>query len=915
MFEKSRKNSVQQSALTRESLLFLAFLGLTVVMVWPWVTHLRDAVTDPGDPYFASYLLWWDFHQTFHHPLNLFHATIFFPYRYSLAFSEHHYGIALFCFPLFAIGLRPLTVHGIASLCGFAFSGYGAFRLARTLSRSNGAAWVTGIAFAFVPYRFGQLPHLVYLFSGWIPILLEALVLFIREPTRKRAAWLGAAFFMNALTSITWFVLTLIPLVLSAVFLLTRHAGWASATLWRRSLAALTLASIALIPFFLPYVRAAQLYGFVRNAQDALFYSASPIHWLVGSYLSKTWHSLNVGARAGEKELFPGLLPLLFTLAAIFLVKPLAQVAGANSRPLRIVLVCLDALVVICGIMVIIISGLGVGDFYLFAFHSTTPVILTLVLSFAVRVFIARPEFIKQLWQRIIKASLRSEHRPDGFWLGLIWAVMGFFGSLGMNFPFHRLLFEYIPLFRSMRVPARWAMICYLGLALITGLGARQLSDLLTRHWPRIRPLTVYVFIAAALLIEQRVAPLDLIHGAVDPDAVTIRLKQTPMRGGIVELPAVYGGMPNYLYVLRAADHARPLVTAMSGFLPPLEQEIESLTQNRPIPDEFIDLLESIPCSYLVVHNGFLGPADRFVLESFLARGITAGRLRFIRSYEGADLYAVTKTEANASSEAEPPFLIQPAGIGPVPDKEISLAAEGTSRNAIDDARFFVRMQYLDFLEREPDLDGLNYWAEAIQRCGSVTRCVEDQRVTVSAAFFAGKEFQETGFFLYRLYRATLGRAPSYAEFKTARAKLIDGANLEASKTAFIEDWVKGPQFLRLYSSQLTSAQFVDALLRTVRETSPTELSDRRQSFVDEVERSGSRAKLVRQIVDDETLVFAEYDRAFVLMQYFGYLNRDPDERGYAFWVEALNKQTRDAAREMVWIFITSKEYRSRFLR
>src|SRR6185436_2430424 len=115
--------SLQRRAGVRELLIFVAFIGLTLVMTWPWVTHLRDAASDPGDPYLISWMLWWDYHQTFHSPLNLFQANILYPYRYTLAFSEHHYGIALLCFPLFAIGLRPLTVTGIATLAGFAFSG------------------------------------------------------------------------------------------------------------------------------------------------------------------------------------------------------------------------------------------------------------------------------------------------------------------------------------------------------------------------------------------------------------------------------------------------------------------------------------------------------------------------------------------------------------------------------------------------------------------------------------------------------------------------------------------------------------------------------------------------------------------------------------------------------------------------
>lgn len=653
---------VMRRPTAREALVFIAFLGLTVGMTWPWVAHIRDAASDAGDPYLVSWILWWDFHQTFHSPLNLFHANIFFPYRYTLAFSEHHYGIALLCFPLFALGLRPLTVTGIATLIGFAFSGYGAFRLARTLTGSNGVAWVTGIVFAFIPYRFGQLPHLVYLFSGWIPLLLEAVVLYIREPTRKRATWLGIVFFMNAITSIHWFVLTLIPLGLSALLLLSRHGGWRNAALWRRAAVALGVASVALFPFLLPYARTAQLYGLVRNPQEALFYSASPIDWLVGEYRNKIWSRLNESIRVGEKALFPGLLPPLLALAAVFLVKPEQQDEGPK-RVSRKVLVLLDASAIICGILLITVSGYGffkvrLFGFYLFQTQDAAAVGGALILILLTRFLIAYPEIVKRPWQTNMFGSLRSERRSDAFWLGVLWAVIGFAGSLGMNFFFHRFLYEYVPLFRSIRVPARWAVVCYLGLALLAGLGAKQIKDLLIRHWPKIRPVPIYVVIALALLIEQRSAPLSLIHGAVDPDELTLWFKQTPMAGGIVELPTTTGKLDAYLYTLRAADHNRPLVTAVSGFETPISREIRELTHEEFVPDRFLDLLESIPCSYLVMHNDSMGSANQLAMEAVLARGIAAGRLRFIKRYETGDLYAVAKTEPNAISQGQPPFPI-----------------------------------------------------------------------------------------------------------------------------------------------------------------------------------------------------------------------------------------------------------------
>src|SRR4030095_6074940 len=235
--------------LVREVLIVLVFCAFTAVVTWPYVTRMRDAVTSTNDPYLVAWIMWWDYHQTLHDPLNLFQANIFYPYRYTLAFSEHCYGLSLPFFPLFALGLRPLTVHAVAMFFGFALSGYGAFRLARTLTRDEAVAWVAGIIFAFTPYRFNLMAQLVYQFSVWIPLLFEALVLFARRQSHRRAAWLGFAFFMSGLSSISWFLLSLVPLAALAAILLTRYRAWYERKFWQRGAVALGAASLALAPF------------------------------------------------------------------------------------------------------------------------------------------------------------------------------------------------------------------------------------------------------------------------------------------------------------------------------------------------------------------------------------------------------------------------------------------------------------------------------------------------------------------------------------------------------------------------------------------------------------------------------------------------------------------------------------------
>src|SRR6266576_2839084 len=219
----------------RELLIFLGFCLLTVLMTWPGILHLRDAVADKGDPYMIAWTLWWDFHQTFHNPLHLFDANVFYPYHYTLAFGENDYGIAMLFFPLFAIGLRPLTVHAIATFFGFVLSGYGSFRMPRTLTGDEKAAWLAGIIFAFIPYRFHLLSHLHYLFAGWLPLVCEALLLFAQKTTWKRATWLGIAFLMNALSCVSWFIMSLVPLGLTLLSLVLATKGlWRDRAFWLR---------------------------------------------------------------------------------------------------------------------------------------------------------------------------------------------------------------------------------------------------------------------------------------------------------------------------------------------------------------------------------------------------------------------------------------------------------------------------------------------------------------------------------------------------------------------------------------------------------------------------------------------------------------------------------------------------------
>ncbi len=259
-------------------------------------------------------------------------------------------------------------------------------------------------------------------------------------------------------------------------------------------------------------------------------------------------------------------------------------------------------------------------------------------------------------------------------------------------------------------------------------------------------------------------------------------------------------------------------------------------------------------------------------------------------------------------------------GLGSVTAATLTILDDDGDDNPIDESEFFVRQHYRDFLGRDPDEDGLEFWTHNIESCDEDAACRIIRRVDTSAAFFLSIEFQETGFFVHRLYEAAFDRAPTFAEYlpdlQTAREGVIIGepgalGRLEANKRAFASQFTNRPDFRALYD-HLNEMQYVDALYRNAGVT-PTE-GERTALIAGLLTNRETRASVLRKISEDEQFTSREFNRAFVRMQYFGYLRRDPDPPGFAFWLKKLEDNHGDfRAAEMVRAFLDSVEYRRRF--
>ena len=258
--------------------------------------------------------------------------------------------------------------------------------------------------------------------------------------------------------------------------------------------------------------------------------------------------------------------------------------------------------------------------------------------------------------------------------------------------------------------------------------------------------------------------------------------------------------------------------------------------------------------------------------------------------------------------------------------------------NPIDNTRIFIRQHYYDFLNRQPDQAGWDFWVGTIDSCNGDPGCIEVKRINASRAFFESIEFQETGYYVYRLNKISfstftkedgfVGPNPRMEQFfldqKRVGQNVIVGAPgwealLNQNKATFANEWVTRSRFQSEYPLSMTNEQFVDKLYLTAGVSDPATRDAMVNGLNNGTETRGSVVKTIalsNAVGGNQQLFF---NPAYVLMQYFGYLRRNPDDvpnhnnlDGFNFWVGQLNNGIKTPF-DMVNAFISSIEYRERF--
>ena len=289
--------------------------ALTVLVTWPQVLHLSTRIGAHDDPMFSIWRLAWVAHALSTDPAHLFDANIFHPATNTLTFSDAMMLEGALAAPLFWAGISPILIYNLLLLGGIAASGLAMFVLARHVFQASGPAMVSAAIFTMAPYRIEHFMHLELQWAMWIPLTLWAIHRTFETRAWRFALLTGVFLWLQVLSSIYYGAFLAIT---AAVFVLLMLAAEPRRVRALPLLAAGGLLALALaVPYALPYLRTSQVLG-ARETREVALYSASLGNYLASPPQSAFWGWTSARWGGVERNLFPGALAILLTLAAAF---------------------------------------------------------------------------------------------------------------------------------------------------------------------------------------------------------------------------------------------------------------------------------------------------------------------------------------------------------------------------------------------------------------------------------------------------------------------------------------------------------------------------------------------------------------------------------------------------------------------
>jgi hypothetical protein len=291
------------------------FACLAIATTYPLVlvlgTHLPS---DLGDPLLNAWTLAWDASRIPHGFAGLWDAPNFFPYRRTLAYSDHLLGIAVFTAPLQWLTHNPVLVHNVAFLASVIWSGSGMYVLTRSLTGRPAAALVAGVIYACLPFRVSHVSHLQWLMTGWLPLGLWALHRYFDTGKWRHLMASAVCFLLQGMTAMYFLYFALVPFGVVAVAEVARRQVPLS-RLARHLVPILLLLGATLAPIVRAYVVVSRENGLRRTREDIASHSADVADYVRAAPQMRLWSGL--GTTGAEHDLFPGAIALALACVGV----------------------------------------------------------------------------------------------------------------------------------------------------------------------------------------------------------------------------------------------------------------------------------------------------------------------------------------------------------------------------------------------------------------------------------------------------------------------------------------------------------------------------------------------------------------------------------------------------------------------
>jgi len=602
-----------------------AFALLSAAMTWPLVLHLSDNVpSDPYDPLHTVWLLDRNVYAAEGGFKEFGQANIFYPHSDAAYYGDIIPALSFLSWPVGRLAGSFVPAYNALFILSFFLCAWGMYALAYRLARSKPAAFLAGLIFAFCAYRFGHLAHLEILHFAWIPFCFLFLHRFFDSLSLRDLIPAALFYLLQVLSCAYYGQFAAFFFALFILFFVFQKRLWAEPRVWLKILPILAATAAVLVWYYLPYVRVHKTMLFSRPLWEVEAFSAQLQHFLSVPRESALWGRILGPLGGPETRLYPGLAAVGLTLAWWFgRSRPRAERSAPAAKRRKFFLIwdlingawCAFLLaVVVSGGFQFTVAGIKVS-----ARHAEKP-FLAFFVSLALRLLLDRKKRERG------RLALMSRKPEEWFYLLLLFTA----GLLSLGptvrvagralFPGpYGLLYKWAPGFSSLRVPARFAALVMLALALFSALAVARFLGRLSS--PAVRAAAVTA-LSLLVLAESFMLPLPLapVKTGEDIPEVYAVVRSLPAGSALVEAPMPESDAEEYreaLPMYYSAFHRKRIVNGYSGYGPPGYRIVREAMEGFPSPEVF-GLLRDLEVTHVLVHTRGFRPEKGLAAVSAL---------------------------------------------------------------------------------------------------------------------------------------------------------------------------------------------------------------------------------------------------------------------------------------------------------